>query len=152
VAIIWRAWAPWTDTSSRDYLRIYIGSFSMLYPHQLYGRGPNTVFGTGAGTLRAMSVRPKWYGTYHFFHTVGSTGRVCRGDSGGPHIAWTGRYDLIAGVHSNSQKTSSVAVCAKDEGKMRGVRLHKKVEWIEDQLGIRCSQYTHNGYRYRKCW
>ncbi len=139
------------STSHRT--RIYTGLGSTIHTMRLYGRGFSGSSGGGSSILRFMYFTPDWWGPYHFLEDATGAARVCNGDSGGPTIDWTPNdYRVVAGLHSNSEKTSSSGVCAAYNGKQRSVRLQNKVSWIEDMLDVTCHPFTDNGWSYVRCW
>ncbi len=130
--------------------RIFTGLGSRIGTMRLYGRGPS---GNGrAGVLRFMYFNPDWWGPHHFLKHA-RTARTCHGDSGGPTIDWTpSGYQVVAGLHSSSVKSPTSGNCAMWNGKMRSVRLQRKVAWIEDMLDITCRPFTDTGWDYVRCW
>lgn len=152
VAVI-KLFAPATfGLPSSHRTRIYVGAGSTIGTMRLYGRGFSNGNGTGSSVLRYMNFKPDWWGPYHYLENAGNA-RVCNGDSGGPTIDWSPNgYRVVAGLHSNSQKSLTSGVCARWLGKQRSVRLQHKISWIEDMLDVTCHSFNDSGWSYVRCW
>lgn len=132
--------------------RIYTGSMDTIGTMRLYGRGFSDKDGTGSSVLRFMYFNPSWTGPEHYLEDAGES-RVCRGDSGGPTIDWTpSGFRVVAGLHSNSEKSITSGDCARWLGKQRSVRLQNKITWIEDMLDVTCTPFNDGGWSYVRCW
>ena len=153
VAVV-KLFPPDTFGLSSSYrTRIYTGLGSTINTMRLYGRGVSGSSGGGSSILRFMYFTPDWWGPYHFLEDATGAARVCNGDSGGPTIDWTPTgYRVVAGLHSNSEKTVSSGMCAAWNGKQRSVRLQNKVTWIEDMLDVTCTPFSDSGWSYVRCW
>ncbi len=137
-----------------DRTRIYTGTFHNMNVAHQYGRGASELDGSGDNVLRRMGFAPDWFGHKHYYRTVRENGaRVCNGDSGGPLIAWAPNGTrVVAGILSNSTKNSLSDVCARLDGRQRGVRLNQKVTFIEDMLDITCVPGNDGGWPYVRCF
>jgi V8-like Glu-specific endopeptidase len=145
----------WNNTTAADYLRIYDDHFGKVGTVKIYGQGLDKEPRDGGtlGTLRVASFGIDWYNSWYSITKASSTTRVCGGDSGAPVIKEVGSFELIAGVHVNSDKASSSDECAKAGGNQRHTRLHPtKIDWIENTTGQPCSTGTTGGIQYAMCW
>lgn len=143
----------WNNTTTADYLRIYDHDFGSVGTVKIYGQGLESETGS-LGTLRVASFLIDWYSSWYSITLATSTRRVCGGDSGAPVIKEAGGHELIAGVHSSSDKAHSGDECAKSGGNQRHTRLHpSKIAWIEDVTGDTCFRFTTTtGIQYARCW
>jgi V8-like Glu-specific endopeptidase len=143
---------PWNNTTTDDYLRIYDHHFGSVGIVHIYGQGLQSETGQ-LGTLRVATFGIDWYNSWYSITKATSTKRVCGGDSGAPVIKEVDGYELIAGVHSSSDKASSSNECAKSGGNQRHTRLHPtKIDWIEQVTGATCGTFNINGIQYARCW
>jgi Trypsin len=141
------------DTSNDDYAFIDIDTMGGIDRLEFFGYGLNAYAGTGAGVERSGSAALDSYETHHFNLTA-SGARACHGDSGGPATIY---YDKTApnldvlGVFSTLDITSS-NTCDADGGDMRYSRLSPKMGFIEQAIGMTCTETKVGGRRVKQCF
>ena len=95
----------------------------------LYGAGHRQDSGGGAGDIGTIHHHPDWTrvsssGSEHFVIDAGAL-RMCKGDSGGPAITFSGLTGISFGVYSNNSDWS--LSCAAEGAKQRWMRTDQHV-------------------------
>jgi hypothetical protein len=111
MALVWAPeWDPPVETGTGSYLRILGRKLATGEKVELFGYGPNAHDGSGSAVHRRsnaiIGVDSSTIGNFGI-KTVSGEGRVCIGDSGGPAVATSGPYPLLAGVASAIQRSGS---------------------------------------------
>lgn len=151
----------WSRTSYKDYLRVYNDQLATLTSVYVYGTG--SIFRTQYVTdpqdkLRFAHFQVNSSGTdLQIPTTAGQTERLCAGDSGGPYIKKINGLDLVAGVHSHTDRDGDEH-CAGPGDDQYGEKLTwdgpDDLDWIITYTDSNCVSYapSGSGNNYTRCF
>lgn len=126
----------WTDTSSEDYMPIWLGDLQTVDQNTFYGGGYN---GGHVGDLSSMQIDIAGSDGDSFWN-IGLTYRLCKGDSGGPYLDSVPGYgEVLLGVAVAGDGVSKATPCTRNGGKQFGVRLSNRIEWINAKTDGMCT-------------
>jgi hypothetical protein len=128
----------WSETTSADYISIWLGEIGVVDKNTLYGGG---IDNRHVGQLSAMSIDIKG-SERNYFWDLGNTHRVCKGDSGGPYLDTLPEHgEVLLGLAVAGEGVSADNPCTKKGGRQFGVRLNTRIDWIDDVTGGMCTKF-----------
>jgi hypothetical protein len=155
--------AQFTDTSYRDYLRIYSDFGSYLDTNlTAYGAGLFSYSGNSDNSLRTTWFEVENVAEDHITVDTRDLVSVCQGDSGGPltyFVSAAGQtFPTIAGVLSKGDTDSEDEgeLCANNDPPHDNAyycrTIGSKLSWIESETGVACRLESGGSRGYRRCF
>jgi hypothetical protein len=152
-----------TDTSYRDYLRIYSDFGSYLETNlTAYGAGIYTYSGKDDTQLRTTWFEVENVAEDHIAIDTRDLASVCKGDSGGPleyFVSSAGQVlPTIAGVLSkmNTDEGTEGVNCTNNDPPHDNAyycrTVWSKLSWVEDAAGVSCNLQPGGSRGYRRCF
>lgn len=152
-----------TDTSYRDYLRIYsdVGS-SLMTNLTAYGAGIYSYSGSSDNRVRTTWFEVESVEAHHIVVDTRDLVSVCKGDSGGPlvySVSLVGKsLPTIAGVASKAEADSGNEgkFCANNDPPHDDAYYCRSnwthMQWATTAAGMACNLHTAGSRDYRRCF
>lgn len=126
----------WIDTTADDYQRLWLGNIDAVGHNTFYGGGYN---GGHIGELSTMDIDIAGVESESFWN-IGTTYRLCKGDSGGPYLDTLSGYgEVLVGTAVAGDGVTKATPCTRNGGRQYGVRLDTRIDWINSKTDGMCT-------------